>query len=307
MLNRYLQEVMGFVRDRGQRTMNPDDLRVYINRARREIAMRTQCIRKIPPISGQVMTIQVTNSGANYSANPVVTISGPDLPGGQKLYPAGAQATATAMVVAGQIASISVIFGGSGYFQPTATITDATGTGATAVVTTSPINVFVANQEEYFLSDIPMQAYPGVKSAFAILSNYVIFSNIRYRINHYPLTEYKSFIENYPFQYYFVPVACAQKEQGVGGSYLFYPIPSQQYAWEPDCLCLPSDLSSELDAEAIPEPWTDAVSFYAASLAYAEMQNYNTARYWEDRFKEYVNRYGVYARPRMLVSPYGRR
>jgi hypothetical protein len=307
MLNRYLQEVMGFVRDRGQRTMNPADLVMYINRARREIAMRTQCIRKIPPISGSVATIQVTNPGSGYSANPVVTISAPDLPGGQKLYPAGAQATATAMVIAGQIAGISVNFGGSGYFQPTATITDATGTGATAVVQTSPINVFVANQEEYFLSDIPMQVYPGVKSAFAILSNYVIFSNIRYRISHYSLTDYKSYIENYPFQYYFVPVACAQKEQGAGGSYLFYPIPSQQYAWEPDCLCLPDDLTSDGSPEAIPEPWTDAVAYQAAAYAFQEMQNFNTARYYQDQFKDFVNRYGVYARPRMLISTYGRR
>jgi hypothetical protein len=305
MLFDYMKTVEGFIRDRNQRLINPQDIVRYVNRARREIAMRTQCIRKIPPISGPITTIQVTTSGSGYT-NPVVTITAPDLPGGQRLNPGGRQATATAMLIAGQIAGISVTDGGDGYFQPAVTITDSHGTGATATAQTVPLNVFVANQEEYFLRDIPVYSFPGVKSVFATLSHYVIFSNIRYRISQYALTDYKSWIENYPFQYYFVPVACAQKEQGAGGSFLFYPIPSQKYAWEPDCLCLPDDLIDDQSPEAIPEPFNESVPYLAASFCYDELQNYNSARYWEDRYNRFTTRYAIYSRPRLLVSTYGR-
>jgi hypothetical protein len=72
-------------------------------------------------------------------------------------------------------------------------------------------------------------------------------------------------------------------------------------------LCLPDDLTSDGSPEAIPEPWTDAVAYQAAAYAFQEMQNFNTARYYQDQFRDFVNRYGVYARPRMLISTYGRR
>lgn len=301
----YMKALEGCLRDRSQRMWNPQNLVTYLNKSRRDVALRTQCIRKIPPISGPIVSIDVTSSGSGYTA-PVVTISAPDLPGGQKLNPGGLQAVGTPMVVAGQIASISVTNGGDGYFQPAVTITDPTGSGATATATTVPVCSFVANQEEYFLRDIPLDSFPGVKSVFATLNNFVIFSNIRYRINHYSLTDYKSFIENYPFQYYFVPVACAQKEQGTAGSFLFYPIPSQTYAWEPDCLCLPIDLKSDNDYEAIPEPFDEAVVYLAASFAYEEIQNLNYSRYYEEKYTRWVRQYAGYSRPRMLTNVYGR-
>lgn len=306
MLSDYLQTLEGFLRDRRQQTWNLEDLRRYTNRARREVAMRSQCIRLVPPISGQIISIQVTAGGSGYT-NPTVTISAPDLPDGKAAFPGGSQATATAMVMAGQIGSISVGFGGSGYAQPSITINDPTGHGATATAVISPISKFNANQEEYSLADIPVGTFPGVKSVFATLGHYIIFSNLRYRINQYSLTEFKSFVENYPFQYYFCPVACAQKSQGTFGTFLFYPIPSQQYPWEPDCLCLPSDLVDDASPEAVPEPWIDAVPYLAASYAYEEAQAFNNARFWEEQFAKFVTRYGVYTRPRMIPSMYGRK
>lgn len=305
MLFQYLQTLQGMVRDRSQRLLNPDDLIGYINTARREIAMRTQCIRIIPPISGSVQTIQVTAFGSGYT-NPTVRISAPDLPRGQPANPAGAQSTATAIVIAGRIASISVTYGGDGYFNPTVTITDPTGTGAAATATTSPISVLSPNQEEYYFSSIPVTQIPGVKSVYAIIGNYIIYSNYRYRLSTMSVSAFKSFVENYPFQYYYVPTACAQRGQGAGGSMLFYPIPSQRFPWEPDCLCLPTDLQDDNQTEAIPDPWTSAVPMMAASHAYEELQNYNTARYWREKTDEYCHRYSAYSRPFGIQNIYGR-
>jgi len=62
------------------------------------------------------------------------------------------------------------------------------------------------------------------------------------------------------------PTWCCQYGQGVDGSLKLYPIPDQNYPMIWDCLCLPSDLQSDLDYEAIPAPWTRAVPYYAAHL-----------------------------------------
>src|SRR5690349_4076873 len=98
----YMETTQGFLRDRAQKNMNPEDLRRYVNRARREIAMRSQCLRVVPPTSGQIETIQITAGGSGYT-NPTVVISAPDLPNGKLPLPNGAQATAVAQIVGGQI------------------------------------------------------------------------------------------------------------------------------------------------------------------------------------------------------------
>jgi hypothetical protein len=94
--------------------------------------------------------------------------------------------------------------------------------------------------------------------------------------------------------------------QGTNGNLLMYPIASQQYQFEVDCLCLPSDLISDLQYEALPEPWTDAVPYLAASLCYQELQNLNAAKYYQQTYDEYVHKYSAYARPGRISNPYGR-
>ncbi len=302
----YMETTQGFLRDRAQRNMNPADLIRYINRARREIAMRSQCLRVVPPTSGQIETIQVTAGGSGYT-NPSVVISAPDLPNGKLPFPNGAQATATAQFIGGQIVNISLTFGGDGYAMPTITITDPTGSGATATAQTSPISTFNANQERYLYKDFPVSAEPGIKSVFAVLDVSVVYNNLRYTLQRYGFSAYQAFIRQYPFQYSYVPAAFTTFNDGTAGGILAYPFPSQQYPFEPDCLCLPQDLTSDQDFEAIPEPWTEGVPYLATAYAYQELQSFNNARFYMDFFEKFTLRYSVYARPRMIGSPYGRR
>jgi hypothetical protein len=304
-LNDYVQTLQGFVRDRGQKFLNYEDAVRYTNRARRELAMRTQCIRLIPPISGAITAITVTAPGNGYT-NPTVTISTPDTPSGTSLNPAGARAIATAMVIGGHITSISVSYGGSGYFQPTVTISDPTGTGAAAVAVTEPLNITQGSQEVYAFSDIPIQANPGVRSVYAIRNISLIYSNLRYELLFYPLTIYKGMIAQYPQQYRFVPSIWTQEQQGASGTIRMYPIPSQQYQWEPDCQCLPNDLIDDQSPEAIPEPFSEAVPFLAAAFAYQEFQNFNSSRYYQDLYTDWVHRYAGYARISRQNNIYGR-
>lgn len=305
MLDVYTKMLQRFVRDRQQVYLNPTDLIDYVNRARRDIAGRTQSIRRLTPVSGSLSQITITNPGSGYTA-PTVTVSAPDMPSGSLPFPAGAQATAIATEAAGLINNIAVTYGGSGYFQPTITIDDPTGIGAAAEATISSVNQTEANQEIYRFADIDLSVWPGVGSVFAVKSVSIIYSGYRYSLPMYSFSEYQANIRQYPNQYLYVPTMGSQYGQGTDGSLYLYPIASSVYQMELDCFCLPSDLEVDEDVEALPQPWQDAVPFYAAHLAYLELQNLNAAEYYLKLFTDRVHSYSAYARPGRRINPYGR-
>jgi hypothetical protein len=302
----YQQQCQRFLREKKQDLINPQDLVVYINRARREVAMRTQCLRVEPNISGQIITASVIAGGTGFSNSPTVTITPPDFPSGQPPTPLGAQATALAIVQGGSIAAVDIQYGGSGYFQPLATITDATGTGASVTLFTSPCNVLNAGQEQYYFSDIDLSVFPGIASVFAIRSVSIIYANYRYSLPKYSFTDYQAFIRSYPYQYSYVPSFFCQVGQGTSGYLLFYPLPSETYQWDVDCYCLPSDLKTNLDYEAIPDPWTDAVPYFAAHLGMLDIQNMNAGRMYLELFEKQLGIYSHSTRIGRAVNPYGR-
>lgn len=305
-LNDYMQDVQRLLREAKQSLSNPDDLKVYINRARREVAMRSQAIRLLTPISGSVITCTVTDGGTGYSDTPTLTISEPDFPSGGVVDPNGEQATASAIVQDGVIVAINITYGGAGYFQPTITIEDDTGVDAAATLEISAINILNAGQEQYKFSDIDLSAFPGVESIYFVRGVSVIYSNYRYSLPCYPFTVYQAYVRQYPNQYQYVPTFCSQFGQGVGGSFFFYPLPSQTYQIEFDCQCIPTDLIDNRSYEAIPAPWTDAVAYFAAHFAMMELQNYNAAKFFLEMYEKFAQRYSDYARAGRVINPYGR-
>jgi len=305
-LNDYIQDVQTFLRDSSQNMLDPGDIIKSINRARREIALRTNCLRILPDISAACMTCSVVAAGSGYSNTPTITLSAPDFPSGTGPYPGGAQASVSAIVQSGTIASAFVTYGGSGYFQPTASITDATGTGASITVQTAAINTLNEGQEQYPFSDVDLSPFPGVESIYAVQSVSIIYANYRYSIPIYSFSAYQAKIRNYPFQYQYVPAFGAQYGQGTSGSFFLYPLPSQTYQYELDCYCLPSDLTTNLSVEALPDPWTDAVAYWAAHLSYLQIQNYNAAKFYEDMFERRLQHYSNAARVSRAVNIYGR-
>jgi hypothetical protein len=306
-LNDYLKQCQRFTREAKQDFIRPEDMISYINRARREVAMRAQCVRRLTPISGSVIGATVTAGGSGY-VSPVATISAPDFPSGTQPMPNGDQATAIATQVGGVINSVQISYGGHGYFQPIVTITDATGpgTGATATLKLSPINVIVQGQEVYNLSDINVSMFPGVDSVYLIHNTTVIYSNYRYGLPQYSQSVYKNFVAQYPNQYEYVPSFSCQTGQGTSGQIMMYPIPSQTYQVEYDCFCLPQDLRDNQSVDVIPKPWDDAVSYFAAHLAFLDIQNYNVGNMYLDLYDKMLLRYSQYTRMGRVVNPYGR-
>lgn len=301
----YMKMVQRLIRDTNQELINPADIIEYINRARREVAMRSQCLRALPATSGGISTIQVTDGGSGYTA-PVVTATAPDSPDGGAGNPYGAQATAVATVTGGVITNIDVTFGGSGYFQPTVTITDPTGTGATAIAEVPYILTLNPGQEIYSFSAIPVPNYPGYGPVYAVQSASIIYCNYRYSLPMYSFSTYQAQVRQYPRQYYYVPTMFSQYGQGAAGTLYFYPIPSQVYQVELDCYCWPQDLETDQDVEAIPDPWTQAVVFLAAHYGYLELQNLNAAEYYRKLFDREMPIYRSAASPGRVTNPYGR-
>lgn len=305
-LNQYLQQVQRFTRDTKQELLAPSDLVFYINMARREVAMRGQCIRFLTPNAGAIISASITNGGTRYS-NPSLVISTPDQPSGALPFPNGDQATGTATQAAGVINNVFIAYGGAGYFQPALSIADPTGSGA--VITPTVAGPFLLNpgQEVYAFRDVDTSSVPGCGAVYTVRSVSILYTNYRYSVPIYSFTRYQASIRQYTIaSYQYVPCFGSQFGRGTDGSFYLYPPPSQAYQMEWDCSCLPQDLATDLSQEAIPDPWTDLVPYYAAHLAYLELQNHNLARSYLAMFDERMTRFGSYVDKGRAVNPYGR-
>ncbi len=305
-LNDYLQQTQRFLREAKQEFLNPNDLIEYVNRARREVAERTQCVRRLTLSSGAIISGSIVAAGSLYSSSPTLTVSTPDFPSGTLPFPNGVQATGNLHVAGGALTSVNITYGGSGYFQPVATITDSTGSGGSVAFALSPINTLNLGQEKYSFSDIGVASFPGVASVFAIQSVAVIYSNYRYALPMYDFSTYQAKIRQYPYQYQYVPAFCSQYGQGTDGSFYAYPLPSQTYQWEFDCFCIPQDLTTPQSVDVIPQPWSDVVPYFAAHLAFLEIQNMNAGNYYLELFDKMLLRKSQSARIGRRANPHGR-
>jgi hypothetical protein len=305
----YLQDVQRLVREQRQEFVNPEDLLAYINLARREVAARTQCIRRLTPISGQVLQTTLLTAGSGY-VTPIATITPPDWASGTLPNPNGRQATALCSMQGPVLTGVDVTDGGDGYFQPQITISDATGpgAGATASIVTTPLNLLNEGQEVYNFSDIYLGNWPGVDSVYAIKSLSVVYAQYRYMVPIYPFSTYQAQVRQFSTAtYQYVPSFAAQYGQGAGGSMYVYPPPSQTYQMEFDCFCMPQDMQMDNSIpEAIPMPWCDAVKYMAAQLAFQEIMNFNAAKFYEQQFDKMTLGYSQHARISRGINMYGR-
>ena len=303
----YQKQVQRMLREKKQDLINPDDLIVYINRARREVAMRTKCIRVLTQISAPVQTASVVTGGTGYNATlTTVSITPPDFPSGTGAFPLGAQATATPIISGGSISAVDITYGGSGYFQPIASITGPSGSGASVSLITAPINQLNVGQEVYPFSGVYLGGNPGVKSVYGVQGISVIYANYRYSLPVYSFSIYQAQIRSWPYQYQYIPVMASQYGIGAAGSFYCYPLPSQTYQYELDCYCLPTDLTTNLDYDVIPDPYTDASAYFAAHLGMLDMQNYNIAQFYLNLFDKQLGIYSHSANIGRAVNPYGR-
>jgi hypothetical protein len=86
--------------------------------------------------------------------------------------------------------------------------------------------------------------------------------------------------------------------QGRTGLIYISPLPSSNnYALQVDGVWLPVDLTADITPEALQFPWTDAIQYYAAYLAYIDSQRMPDADHMFQLYEEFM------ARARAGVTP----
>jgi hypothetical protein len=120
-----------------------------------------------------------------------------------------------------------------------------------------------------------------------------------------PVTNGIARLDTWPWEYfntYYIPQILAptgtptiwsQYSQGVNGTVFFSPIPASVSTVTFDTVCYPIDLVDDSTTEAIPFPWTDAICYYAAYLAFLSAQSANRqadALRMYELYKEFVKR-----------------
>ena len=301
MLFDYQQEVQQLLSDQDERRFNIDDLRMFINRARRKIAGATQCIRVLPPSSGSFLTITPSSGGSGYTA-PVVTISAPD-----GIGVGFTPATATANLSGGAIVSFTITNAGTGYVQPTITITDPTGSGAVASYTLSAFLTANPAQEVYTFQSVSALVkanFPGVAQIISIQSVAVSWGSWKPAMRNLPWSMFQAYCRAWNIGEQNYPTVWSQYGQGENGSIYLYPIPSVLAQMDWDCYCSPIDLSLDTDVEALPHPFTEAVPFYAAYWAFMSAQNQDAAMAMRAEYKNQMAEARSYVSPALIPDFY---
>jgi hypothetical protein len=108
------------------------------------------------------------------------------------------------------------------------------------------------------------------------------------------------------FDYYFLnnpvpqssfPTEWSQYAQGSLGSIYLDPLPDLAYTLSADCVCVPVNLVTDATAEAIPYPWTDAIPYFAAYLAYLSVQRPDRSRAMMELYETFMERARRFANP----------
>src|SRR5208282_568544 len=80
--------------------------------------------------------------------------------------------------------------------------------------------------------------------------------------------EFQAYCRSYALLNQSYPAVWSVYNDGALGEIWIFPVPSQMNDIELDCFCLPSDLHSDNDFDAIPESFSDNIKWGAAALCY---------------------------------------
>lgn len=100
------------------------------------------------------------------------------------------------------------------------------------------------------------------------------------------------------------PTVWAQYSQGTSGSFLVDPIPNVVYTYVCDCVFRPSDLVDDSSIELLPYPWSDAVQYFSAALAYFQAQMREPAMNMMEVYKMFMARARSMSTPAVLPFQY---
>lgn len=198
----------------------------------------------------------------------------------------GTGAVLTPTVVAGVITAISVTSGGNNYSPPLAiSITDSKGVGATATANQSSLLATVVGQEVYTYASANSYLPTGYSSILDVLNVAATWGGMKPALSQISFGEIQAYYRSYAVATLGQPYKWAKYGQGVGGSIYLWQIPSTAQSMDWDCVCLPTDLVDDTTVDAIPEPFDDAAIYYAARLCFLNAQRFQDAELMKEEYK----------------------
>ena len=92
---------------------------------------------------------------------------------------------------------------------------------------------------------------------------------------------YATLVTSYPYYW-------AVYNDGEFGEIWLFPVPSFAMEMELDVFCVPTDIYTDDDFDAIPDGFTNAIKFKAVSLAYMASRRYGQAQMMENEFADRI-------------------
>jgi len=294
-LTDYQTETLELLHDPSNTYFSQTDVNLYINRARIRIAGRSQAVRFLGS-GGTIVSLAITAPGSGYAGTITVAISG-----------AGQQASATATQSGGAINAVTLVNGGWGYITGTTTTITVTGSGggSGAIITPTIDNslTMVPGQEVYQFNLVntliaAQTVFPGIDKAFGLISvagAWGANAAMKPMLMQMIWSEFQAYYRSYNTGLQSYPTVWSQYGQGistgsgVGGSIYLWPLPSQSSQMDWDVWCKPVLMTQGgSQTEALPEPWTTAVPYYAAYLGYLNAQRPEDAKMMKTEYDERV-------------------
>lgn len=153
----------------------------------------------------------------------------------------------------------------------------------------------IANTEFYpfaFANPYLQAQFQGVKAVIDVIDLAVSWGGIRPVISWIPFEDLQAYARSFNVGVTSYPFYWSTTGDGENANVWIFPIPTAtgvtQGEFEWDTFCVPLDLHSDSDYEAIPSPWQNSVKFYAAHLIYMSTQRFGMARLMLDKFNEVV-------------------
>lgn len=276
LLSEYVAETQLLIHDKSYATVTQSDMVSYINRARRRVAQDTQCVRTLVAGEGPITGVTVALPGHGYT-NPTLTVTGG----------MGTGAVLTAVLGAlGVISSVTVTNGGSNYSPPLQiTISDATGTGASLTATQGSLLQTVVGQETYTFQAANAYLPIGYASILDVLSIAVEWGGMKPAIPQIAWVDIQAYYRSYAVPVLGQVCKWAKYQQGVNANVYLWMIPSTAQSMDWDCVCLPTDLADDNSVDVIPEPFDEAVAYYAARLCFLNAQRWQDADMMKEEYR----------------------
>ncbi len=272
------------------------DLTSYINSARSQLALESECVRYL--------------SQFNTSSSGLVT--GTYTAGNPVLAGIGSRTIGEGVVNADQIYDFA-----PGTVVIASTLTNTTISpaplrtqGSSQIVTFYPALATVAGQEAYFYngnvqSGTPILTSFGLQSIIQVKSITVnwggTFGSNAYMLDYWDFRSYQAYLRFYgPTGLQGNPAVWTAYQNTV----FMRPVPTQAYPMQWDTICSVIDLASDADVEAIPYPFTDAIPYYAAYLALLNSQRSADAGAMKERYEEYIKRARAFVQRTIVPTMY---